>query len=136
MLPAQARGSHVGIIQRVFRRIAGCDRQLVPVLVGQQDHGVELEHRRDLVGGRPQQVVESADPGKFAAKAIERRCRAGAGLGGDDLGARCRGQLADDDCDDEEDKQSDRVFGVGDREGVNRWDQEEIEGEHAEYAGE
>ena len=43
-------------------------------------------------------------------------------------------EVAGDDGDDEEEEQRDDVFGIGDREGVERRQEEEVEGEHADDA--
>jgi hypothetical protein len=45
------RRRHVGVAQRVLRRIAGLDDDRV--LLRQQDHDPHLEHQGDLMGMRP-----------------------------------------------------------------------------------
>ena len=49
-------------------------------LLRQQQHDAHFEHQRDLIGGRPQHVVERAGAGELAAEGIERRRRRGRGL--------------------------------------------------------
>ena len=103
----------------------------------QQQHDAHLQHQRDLVGGRPQQVVERRRAGELAAEEVELlgrlRARPRAATA---CAAHPRGEVADDDRDDGEEEQRDDVLGVGDGEGVERRQEEEIVGEHAEQAGE
>ena len=63
----------------------------------------------------------------MCARALSRR---------DGLGAHARGQIAGDHRDNGEEEQRDDVLRVGDGEGVERRQEEEIVGEHAGEAGE
>ncbi len=99
VLPAPARRGHIGIVQRVFGWITGGKCEPSPLLVRHQQHGVQLQHRGDLVGRCPQQVIERTDPGQLAAEGVEFGRRLGAGPGRHDLPPRRRRQVADDDGD-------------------------------------
>ena len=70
VLPGPFRGGEIGFVEGVLGRIAGLDRDRA--VLRQQQHDPHLQHRGDLVGGRPEHVVERADAGELAAEGVER----------------------------------------------------------------
>ena len=100
---------------------------------GSSSDDAHLQHQRDLVGGRPEQVVQRDGAGELAAEAVELlggRARAAAPTSA--WRAHPRGQVAGDHRDDGEEEQRDDVLGIGDGEGVERRQEEEVVGQHAE----
>ena len=69
VLPGPFGRGEVGLVQHVLRRIAGLHRE--PVLARQQQHHTHLQHLRDLIGGRPEQIVQRHDAGQLAAEVVE-----------------------------------------------------------------
>ena len=120
VLPGPARCRHIGGVELVLGRIARGDFEPFAVLDRQQQDGADIQHRRDLIGGRPQQIVERADRGDLAAERVE----LGRGLGprprAQDLAACPRRQIADDDRDDQKKEQREDILGIADRKGVER----------------
>ena len=53
VLPAPARRRHIGRVEPILRRIARRDLQPFPSFVGISSTVRDLQHRRDLIGGRP-----------------------------------------------------------------------------------
>ena len=133
VLPAPVRRGEVGLVQHVLRRIAGAHRDRA--VLRQQQDDPDLEHRGDLVGRRPEQVVERADAGQLAAEEVEVLGHLGPLAGRDRLVAHPGGEVARDHGDEEEEEQGDDVVGIGDGEGVERRQEEEVEGQDAEQAG-
>src|SRR5664279_561819 len=68
--PRPVRGGKVSLVQFVFGRIAGLDGE--DAVLGQQQHHPHLQHQRDLVGGRPQYVVQRRGARQLAAEGVER----------------------------------------------------------------
>ena len=133
VLPGPFGRGEIGLVEHVLRRIAGLHRDRA--VLRQQQHDAHLQHQRGLIGGRPQHVVERADAGELAAERIERLGRARARHRGDRLRAHARRDVGDDDRhDDEEDERRD-VGRIGDREGVDRRQEEEIVAERRRDAG-
>ena len=92
VLPGPFRGGEVGLVEHVLGRIAGLDRDRA--VLGQQQDDAHLQHQGDLIGGRPQHVVERADAGELAAEGIERFGGPGPRGRGHGLGADARGEIA------------------------------------------
>jgi hypothetical protein len=69
VLPAPFGGGEIGVVEHVFRRIARAHRDAFALR--QQQHDAHLQHRRDLKGGRPQEIVERDDARELAAEQIE-----------------------------------------------------------------
>ena len=135
VLPRPVRRGEIGLVERVLRRIAGLDGDRA--VLRQQQHDADLQHQRGLIGGRPQHVVERADAGELAAEGVERLRRARPrhrrhGLGAHRARRRCETMTA---IDDEEDEGRD-VGRIGDRERVDRRQEEEIVAERCSDAGE
>ena len=102
----------------------------------QQDHHAHLQHQRDLVHRRPQQVVQVRSAGQLAAELIQLLGGARALPRHDRLGADARGQVAGDHRGHAEEEQCGDVLRILDGEGVERRQEEEVVGHHAEEAGE
>ena len=100
-------------------------------LVGQEKHRVQRQHGRDLLRRGPEQVVERHDVRDPAAEGVERLGGLGAPPRRERLGAHPGGEIAGDHRDNEEEEQRGDVRRVGDREGVEGRDEEEVVGEHA-----
>jgi hypothetical protein len=103
------------------------------ILVRQKQNRVQLEHRRDLEHRRPKEIVEGADGRDLAAEGVEFGGCVGARASRHDLRTSRGGEITDDHRDEREEKERDDIFGIGDGEGVERRDEEEIEGEHAQH---
>ncbi len=101
----------------------------------QQHHHPHLQHQRHLVHGRPQHVVQRHRAGQLAAELVQLLRGLGARTGRHRLRSHAGGQVAGDDGDDGEHRQGDDVLRVGDGEGVERRQEEEVVGEHAQQAG-
>ena len=96
----------------------------------------DLQHRGDLIGGRPQQIVERHRAGELAAEEVELLRGPGARWRAVTAWSRMRAvRLLAMHRDDREEEERDDVFGIGDGEGVERRQEEEIVGEHADEAG-
>ena len=134
VLPRPFRRGDIGVAQRVFRRIAGLDDD--GALLRQQDDDPHLEHQRDLIGGRPQHVVESADAGELAAERIERVGGARSGHRGHRLHAHPRGDVGYQGGHDDEEHEGRDVGRIGDGEGVDRRQEKEIVAQRGDRAGE
>ena len=76
VFPGPFRRREIGLVEDVFRRIAGLHRDRA--VLGQQQHDPHFQHQRGLIGRRPQHVVERSGAGKLAAERIERFGGAGA----------------------------------------------------------
>ena len=134
VLPGPFRRGEIGLVEHVLRRIAGLDGDRA--VLGQQQHDPHLQHQRGLVGRRPEHVVERADAGELAAERVERFGRARARHRGHRLRAAARGDIGDDDRHDREEDEGGDVGRIGDREGVDRRQEEEIVAERRGDAGE
>ncbi len=131
---AQVGRGDIGVAQRVLRRIAGLDHDRA--LLRQQDHDPHLEHQGDLIGGRPQHVVERADAGELAAEGVERVGGARPRHRRHRLDAHPRGDVGDERRHDDEEHEGRDVGRIGDGEGVDRRQEEEIVAERGDRAGE
>ena len=136
VLPGPARRRHVGGVELVLGRIAGGDLEALPVPDRHQQDSAHVQHRGDLKGRRPQQIVERADPGDLAAEGVKLGRRFGPRPRGHHLSAGRSGQIADDNRDDQKKEQRNDIFRVSDRERVKRWQKEEVVSEYAKDAGE
>ena len=76
VFPGPSGGGEIGLVENIFRRIAGLDRDRA--VLGQQQHDAHFQHQRGLIGGRPKHVVERAGAGELAAERIKRFGDAGA----------------------------------------------------------
>ncbi len=124
VFPRPVGRREVGLVERVLGRISGLHRD-GPVL-GQQQHDADLQHQGGLIGRGPQHVVERADARELAAEGIERLDRAGAPLRGHDRAPAARRHVRDNDRNDDEEHESRDIGRIGDREGVDRRQEEEI----------
>ena len=134
VLPGPFGRGDVGFAQHVLGRVSGLDDD--GALLGQQDHHPHLEHQRDLVGGRPQHVVERADAGELAAEGVERigGARPRHRRGG--LDAHPCGDVRNERRHDDEEHEGRDIGRIGDREGVDRRQEEEIVAERGDHARE
>ena len=107
-VPSPFRGREIGLVEHVLRRIAGAHGHAVAFR--QQQHHAHLQHRRDLIGRRPQQIVERDDARELAAEEIEIFGRLGALARRHRLVAHPRRQIAGDHRDDREEEQRDDVL--------------------------
>ena len=98
----------------------------------QQDDDAHLQHQRDLMHRRPQQIVEIRRARQLAAELIQLLGGARPLSRDDRLRAHARGQVAGDHRGDGEEEQRDDVLRVGDGEGVERRQEEEVVGQHAD----
>ena len=134
VLPRPFGRRDVGIADGVLGRIAGLDGD--GAVLRQQDDDPHLEHQGDLIGGRPQHVVERADAGELAAERVERLGGARARHRGDRLGADARRDVGDERRHDDEEHERRDIGRVGDGEGVDRRQEEEIVAQRGHRAGE
>ena len=133
LLPGPLGRGQIALLEPVLRRIARLDRDRR--LLGKQQHHAHLQHGRDLVRGRPQHVVERAGAGELAAERIERLDRAHALVRRHRLHAAARRQVGDDEAQRGEQRERRDVGGIGDRERVERRQEEEVVGERCRGAG-
>ena len=133
VLPDPGRGGEIGLGQLRPGRMPRARHE--PAAPGQQDHGLALK----LLGHVPcddrPQVVHPRCGGDLAAEGIERR---GARLplpGAFGLGADASGQVAREHRNDQEHEEREHVLGVGDGEGVDGRDEEEVVEEEAHDHG-
>ena len=124
VLPCPFRRRDVGFVEDILGRIAGLDDD-GPVL-RQQQHHAHFQHQRGLVGRRPQHVVEGADPGQLAAEGVEQFDVANAVVRRHGLRAHARGNVGHHDGHDGEEHEGGDVGRIGDGEGVERRQEEEI----------
>ncbi len=122
--PGPVGGGEIGLIELILRRIAALDGQ--HSVLRQQQHHAHLEHQRDLVGGRPQHVVQRRGAGELAAEGIERFGGADAADRGVGLGAHPRRDVGDQKRDQHEEEERRDIGRVGDGEGIDRRQEEEI----------
>ena len=54
VLPGPARRCHIGVVELVLGRVARRNLEPVAVLYRHQQNRANIQHRRDLIGGRPQ----------------------------------------------------------------------------------
>ncbi len=104
--------------------------------LGQQDDDAHLQHQRDLMHRGPQQVVEIRDARELAAELIELLGGARTLTRHDRLGTTRGGQVAGDHRGDAEEEQRGDVLRILDGERVERWQEEEVVGQHTKKAGE
>ena len=114
----------VGLVELVLGRIAGPHGNRA--LLRQEEHHPHAQHGGDLIGGRPEHVIEGGHTGELAAERIERLRGPSPGLGGEGLRAHVRSEVRDQQGDDGEEDQRRHIGRVGDGEGVKRGDEEEI----------
>ncbi len=104
---------------------------------GSSSTTLHLQHRARSGRRSPTSRSSSVtDAGELAAEEVELLGRLGALARRHGLDAHARGQIAGDDRHDREEEQRDDVLGIGDGEGVERRQEEEIVGQHADQAGE
>ena len=127
VLPAPFGRRQIRLVEGVLRRIAAAhgDR----ALLRQQDHHRHLQHEGDLIGGGPEQIVQGHRAAELAAEEIEILRRLRPLARGQRLAAHARGQIARDQGDDGEEEQRDDVLGIGDGEGIERRQEEEVVGQ-------
>jgi hypothetical protein len=89
-----------------------------------------------VIGTRPEKILQRDRGAELAAEQIELLGRLGALPRGDRLAAHARGEIAHDDRHDHEGDHRDDIFGICDRRGVERGEEEEVVGDDAEQAGE
>ncbi len=134
VLPGPFRRGEVGVVERVFRRIARLHRD--GAVARQQQHDAHFQHQRGLIGGRPQHVVERAGAGELAAEGVKRFDGAHAGLRRHRLHAAARGDVGDDDGDEGEQSEGRDIVRIGDGERVDRRQKEKVVGQRRHDAGE
>ncbi len=133
VLPCPGRRSEVRIVQRVFRRVAGLDGDRA--VLRQEQNDAQFQHRRGLVSGSPQQIVERGDAGELAAEGIELLGRARPCPCREGLRADPRGKIGDEHGDQHEEQESRHVGRSGDGEGVERRQEEKVVAERGGDAG-
>ena len=133
VLPRPFRRRDVRIIENIFRRVAGLHHD--GAVLRQQQHHPHLEHQCGLIGGRPQHVIERADAGQLAAESIEQLDRTHALMGGHGPGPPARGKMRHDDGHDREQHERGDIVRIGDREGIDRRQEEEIVAERGGDGG-
>ncbi len=133
--PAPAGSGEIGFAQAAGRRVRRREDRFA-ALREQKQHDLEVQHQGDVVGARPEQILEGDGVVELAAEEIELLGGLGPLARGDRLAAHPRGEVADDDRHDHEGDHRDHILRVGDRRGVERRQEEEVVGDHAEQAGE
>ena len=123
-----------GVVERILGRVAGLDGD--GAVFRQQQHHAHLQHQCRLICRRPQHVIQRADPCQLAAEGIEQLDRAHALMRGHRSGAPAGGEMRHDDSDHGEQHECRDVGRVGDREGVDRRQEEEIVAERSRDGGE
>ena len=127
ILPRPFRRGEIGIVENIFRRVAGFHGD--GATLGKQQHDPHFQHERSLISRGPQHVVERSGSGKLAAERVERfghtrplgrRIR---------LRAAASGNAGHDDGHEREKAESHDVSRIGDRERVDRRQEEEIVGD-------
>ena len=131
MLPGPSRRRHVRAVELVLGRVARCDIKPIALFRRHQEDRANFQHRRDLVGSRPQEIVKVADAGDLAAEGVQFRRSFRSQSRGHNLSSGPRRQIADNDRDSQKEKQRQDIFGVRDSKGVERWNKKEIVGQHA-----
>ena len=134
LAPGQLGSSGVDPVDVVVGRVGGPDLKSA-IGIGEQDHHVEPQHRGDLLPRGPQQVVERDDPGDLAAEGVERLRRLGPARRRERRLPGSGGEMARDDCHDEEEEQGGDVGRIGHGEGMEGWDEEEVVGQRTENTG-
>ena len=122
--PGPVGGGQIGLVELVFRRIARLHGQ--DAVLRQQQHHPHLQHQRGLIGGRPQHVVQRRGARELAAEGVERFRRAHPADRGVGLGAHPRGDVGYQKRDQHEEEERRNVGRIGDGEGVDRRQKEEI----------
>ena len=132
--PAPVCCGEVGSIELVLRRVANPHFQ--PTLLLQEQHHVELQHRGDLKRRRPEQIIQAGDAGDLPAEGIERLGGAGPQPDRDRLVAHPPREVARHQRRGKEEGKRHHVLGVGNGEGVQRRQEEEVVGEYAHEGSE
>ena len=133
MAVGPARRRHGGGVERVFRRPRR--GQIEIVVVRQQHHHRAAEAGVNFAGGAFGHGIERGKPGQAAGEFIEPPHRPHAAGGNLGLLAHAAGQRRGDDRDDQKDHQRQQFVRLGDGEGVDRLDEEEIVGQERQHRG-
>ncbi len=122
--PGPVRRREIGLVELVFRRIAGLHGK--HAVLRQQQHHAHLQHQRGLVRARPQHIVKRRGARELAAEGIEL-------LGGPDpadrgvgLRAHPRRDVGHQDCDHHKKDEGRDIGRIGDGEGVDRRQKKEV----------
>ncbi len=129
VLPGPLGCGDIRVVEHVLRRITGLDGDRA--VLRQQQYDPDIEHQSGLVGSRPQHVVERTDAGKLAAECVEQLERAHPPMRHDCLRAAARRKMRDDDGDQREEPECRDIDRLGDRERVDRRQEEEIVAQRA-----
>ena len=132
-LPCPFGRRQIGFAQRILRRIACLDGNRT--VFGQQQHDAHLQHQRDLIGRRPQHIVQRADAGQLAAEDVERLGRSRPSRRHQCLRAHPGGDVRDERCHQGKEDEGGDVLRIGDGEGVDRRQEEEIVAQGRNHAG-
>ncbi len=124
VLPRPLRRCDIGLVEHVLRRVADLDGDRS--VLRQQDDHAHVQHQCGLVGRRPQHVVEGTDAGELAAEGIKRLQRAYAPMCDDGLRASARGKMRHDNGDYRKEQERRDIDRVGNRERVDRRQEEEV----------
>ena len=122
--PGPVGGGEIGLVELVLRRIAGLHGQ--HAVLRQQQHHPHLQHQRGLVGGRPQHVVQRRGARELAAEGVERFGGAHPADRGIGLRAHPRRDIGDQERDQHEEEERRDIGRIGDGEGIDRRQEEEI----------
>ena len=131
-LPGPFGCRQIGFAQRVLGRIARLDGDRT--VLRQQQHDPHLQHQRDLIGRRPQHVVQRADAGQLAAEDVERLGRARPARCHQRLRAHARGDVRDKRRHQGKEDEGGDVLRISDGEGVDRRQEEEIVAQRRNHA--
>ena len=134
VLPAPLGRREVRCVELVLRREAGADGDAI--LLRQQDDHVHLQHRGDLVRRCPEEIVHVDDACELLTEAVQLGGNLRPAAGDEHLGPGLGGEIADEDGDGQKEGEGHDVLGVGDRQPINRWQKEEIEGQRGNRTGE
>ena len=117
--------------ERILRRKGGAELELL--LLAEKHEGAAIHRLRHMRHHHPEHVVELGDRRELARKIIKRLRGDDAPRGRIRLLAHAPGEPAGEHGDEKEDEQREELVRLGDGEGVDRLDEEEIIGEEGEH---
>ena len=133
MRKRQLRGGHAVRIERVLGRPGGAQHKLAVLF--EQNRGCAAEHRLDLAGRSLRYVVQARQSRKLASELVEPPRAPHPLLGNPRLVPHPAGQRGGDHGDNEKHEQRQQLIRLGDRECVERLDEEEIVGQEGKHRG-
>ena len=132
MSPRPVGGGEVRFVEVVLRRVAHLDAD--DAIIRQQQHDTHLQHQRDLIGRRPQHIIQLRGARQLAAERIKRLGGAHAIQRRDRLRADARGDIRHHKRDQHEKEKRRDVGRIGDGECVDRRQKEEVVAQRRRHA--